>query len=224
MKIAVIEDDDEIINVLREMLRLSWPTAKLIPAKLGKDGIRLTRRENPDLLLLDLSLPDISGFEVLDSIRSFSSVPILVISVRGEEGVVVRCLSRGANDYVIKPFRQMELLARMKALTPKKKIFEEDLSITSGLLHFGTTINELMYGDKCINVTRTEGTIIHCLMKNPGRVITYAEISENIWGDDYPDSKTAIKVYITRLRRKFEELEPKRSFILNKPGIGYSLS
>ena len=115
VKVLIIEDDPEIIEAVLLTFQLNWPDAELISTRKGKRGIELARSENPHAVLVDLGLPDISGFEVLENIRRFSKVPILVITVRSQEEDVIKALEAEVDDYIIKPFRQRELLARIES-------------------------------------------------------------------------------------------------------------
>ncbi len=116
MKVLVIEDDREIVDVISVGFEIGWPEMKLVSARLGREGVELAASENPDVVILDLGLPDITGFEVLKEIRAFSTVPILILTVRSDEADVARGLERGADDYMTKPFHQAELQSRLVAL------------------------------------------------------------------------------------------------------------
>ncbi len=114
-KVLIIEDDPEIVESITLAMRLNWPEAKVISTARGQKGIELVEAEAPDIVILDLGLPDVSGFQVLKQIRLFSSIPVIVLTVRSQEEDVIKALENEASDYVVKPFRQMELLARVKA-------------------------------------------------------------------------------------------------------------
>jgi DNA-binding response OmpR family regulator len=116
MKILIIEDDRAIVELISLSFQVGWPEAELISSHLGKEGIELVESRCPDIVILDLGLPDISGFEVLRGLRRFTAVPIVILTVRSEEADVVKALEWGADEYIIKPFRQLELLARIKSL------------------------------------------------------------------------------------------------------------
>ena len=125
MKVLVIEDDKEIVDAISLAFQIRWPEAKVISTRLGQKGVELVESESPDIVILDLGLPDIAGFEVLRQIRLFSAVPTIILTVRAEEADVVKGLEWGADDYITKPFRQLELLARVKSMirrhTPPKR-------------------------------------------------------------------------------------------------------
>ena len=221
MKALIIEDDREIIEVVSLVFQMRWPEANLVSTGLGEKGIDLVESENPDVIILDLGLPDISGFEVLKRVREFSSTPILILTVRAEEADIVRGLEWGADDYMVKPFRQLELLSRIKALTRRTSSFNEENPLVNGQLRFDPSIRQLTYGEKEITLTRTEGTIFEHLMRNAGHVKTYSNIAEAVWGEEYPDATESLRVYVRRLREKIETDSSNPQIILTKTGIGY---
>ncbi len=116
MKILMIDDDPNVAEIVSLGLQMRWPEAELVSTVLGKEGVRMVRNESPDIVILDLGLPDITGFQVLERVRQFSNVPVLILSVWGEEADIARGMELGATDYMVKPFSQVELQARIKAL------------------------------------------------------------------------------------------------------------
>ncbi len=186
--------------------------------------MELVENENPDVVILDLGLPDISGYDVLKEIRIFSGVPVLILTVRGEESDVVKGLEWGADDYMVKPFRQLELLSRVKALTRRASSSDRETPLVYGGLSFDPSTRQLFYGQREINLTRTEGIILHSLMRNAGQVVTYSDLAESVWGEDYPDAVGSLRVYIRRLREKLEAEPSQPQIILTKTGIGYLLT
>jgi two-component system response regulator VicR len=224
MKVLIIEDDHEIVEIISLAFEIRWPEAQLVSTHLGEQGVDMVESENPDVVILDLGLPDITGFDVLKEIRSFSTVPILILTVRGDETDVVRGLEWGADDYMIKPFRQLELLSRIKALTRRAGTSSEETTLVCGNLKFNPTTMQLFQGQKDIKVTRTEGNILHKLMANAGQVVIYSSIAESVWGEDYPDAVDSLRVYIRRLREKIEEDPDSPQIILTKTGVGYSMA
>jgi len=224
MKVLIIEDDQAIVEAISLALQLSWPEAKLVSTHLGERGIDLVEKENPDVVILDLGLPDISGFEVLKQVRLFSTVPILILTVRSDEVDIVKGLEWGADDYVVKPFRQMELLSRIKLVTRRRVPLVEEAPLVCGKLRFDPGTWQLFYGEKEISLTPTEGSIISHLMKNAGRVVTHSSLAEALWGVDYPDAADTLRVHIRRLRTKLEVDPSHPQIILTKAGIGYILA
>ncbi len=221
MKVLIVEDDREIIEAITLAFRIRWPEAQVISSRLGEKGVELVEKESPDIVILDLGLPDINGFEVLRQVRLFSSVPIIILTVRSDETDVVKGLEWGANDYITKPFRQMELLARVKALIRRQGPEEEQF--TCGPLHLNATTGQLYLDGKEVLLTATENRILGHLMKNAGHVVTHSSLAEAVWGSDYLGAADSLKVYIRRLREKIEPEPSHPRIILTRTGIGYFL-
>ncbi len=224
MKILVVEDDQNIVESISIVLDMRWPEAKLIATSLGEKGIELVESENPDIVILDLGLPDISGFEVLKSIRLFSNVPVVILTVRGEEADVTKGLEWGADDYVVKPFRQAEFLSRIRAALRRAGPVDDTTPILCGRLHYYPATRQLAYGDKEVSLTPNENRLFEALIRKAGYVVTHAELAESLFGDDYPEATDSIKVHIQRLRKKIEADPGNPQVILNKPGLGYMVS
>ena len=183
-------------------------------------GAELAIADPGDMVILDLGLPDISGFEVLKRIRSVSDVPLLILTARADEDNIVKGLEMGADDYMTKPFKSMELLARVQALTRRVKGHNKDILRVDGLAYNPISF-QLSLNDKEVSITRTEGLILGHLMRNAGVVVSHAGLAEALWGDDYPEAADSIKVHIRRLRQKIEVDPSKPSYIQTKVGIGY---
>jgi two-component system response regulator VicR len=223
MKILVIEDDQQIVEAISLAFQIRWPEAKLITTHLGEKGVELVEKEKPEIVILDLGLPDINGFEVLKQIRLFSDLPILILTARTEESDIVKGLEWGADDYMVKPFRQLELLSRIKALTRRRSSPDIDTPVTVGKLNFNPSTGQLVFDQKEISLTPTEGRILHHLMRNAGQVITHASLADAVWGEDYPGAVDSLKVYIRRLREKLEGQPQDPKLIVTKAGVGYLL-
>jgi two-component system response regulator VicR len=223
-KVLIIEDDNAIVNFVRLAFKMRWPEAELISAGLGEEGLDLIESEKPDLVILDLGLPDIDGFEVLRQIRLFSTVPVVILTVSGEEADMVKGLELGADDYIVKPFRQMEFLARLKSQLRRKVSPDEEAPIVCGPLRLDPSTFELTYRGKQISLTLIEGKIMCYLMQNAGHVVTHSRLGEVIWGEDYPGAVDSLRVYIRRLREKLEADPGNPHLILTKVGVGYLLA
>lgn len=223
MKVLLIEDDREIIEAISLAFQIRWPEAKLVSTRLGEKGVELVESEAPDIVILDLGLPDINGFEVLRQIRLFSHVPTIILTVRAEEADVVKGLEWGADDYITKPFRQLEFLARVKALIRRRSPSEEEI-LVCGPLRLDVTTGQLYHDEREIALTITESHILNHLMKNAGHVVTHSSLAEAVWGDDYPGTTDSLKVHIRRLREKIEVDPSHPQLILTKTGVGYFLT
>ena len=223
MKVLIIEDDREIIEAISLAFKIRWPEAEVVSTRLGEKGVELVESEAPDIVILDLGLPDINGFEVLRSIRLFSQVPTIILTVRSDEADVVKGLEYGADDYITKPFRQLEFLARVKALIRRQSSDEEEM-VVCGPLHLNATTGQLYSDGREITLTITESRILNHLMKNAGHVVIHSNLAETIWGDDYPGAADSLKVHIRRLREKIEVDPSHPQLILTKTGVGYFLA
>ncbi len=223
LKVLLVEDDREIIEAISLAFRIRWHEAKVISSRLGEQGIEMAKKEAPDVMILDLGLPDINGFEVLRRVRQFSSVPIIILTVRSDEEDVVRGLEGGADDYIVKPFRQLEFLARIKALIRRQQPAGDEIQ-SCGSLRLNTATGQLEMEGKEIPLTVTENHILAHLMKNVGRVVTHTSLSEAVWGDYYPGAADSLKVHIRRLREKIETDPGHPRLILTKIGVGYFLT
>lgn len=223
MKALIIEDSQEILEAVGLAFNIRWPETKLITTKFGEKGIELVETEQPDAVILDLGLPDVSGFEVLKRIRLFSDVPIIILTVRNEEADIVKGLEWGADDYIVKPFRQLELLSRVRALIRRSGGKINDAPVSAGKLNLVPDTGQLTINGKEITLTPTESRVMHVLIKNSDQVVTHSRLAETIWGDNYPEAADAIKVYIRRLREKLEVEPSNPRIILTRAGIGYIL-
>ena len=223
MKVLLVEDDREIVEAISLAFQIRWPEAELIPTRLGQKGVELVESESPDIVVLDLGLPDISGFEALQQIRLFSQVPTIILTVRADETDVVKGLEWGADDYITKPFRQLEFLARVKALIRRQGNEGSD-SVSFGPLKLDATTGQLFVDTREVALTVTETHIAAHLMKNGGRVVTHTSLAEAVWGDDYPGATDSLKVHMRRLREKIEKDPSSPKLILTRTGVGYFLA
>jgi two-component system KDP operon response regulator KdpE len=225
MKLLIIEDDPEIVEYVSIAFQVGWPGVELISSHLGDKGLELVVGESPDLVLLDLGLPDMDGYEVLKQIRLFSSVPVIIITVRGSESDIVKGLERGANEYLVKPFGQLELIARIKTILrlhhPQNAMMPVECAALN--LQCNPSTGQLTHQDKSTFLTRTECLILHRLMRADGRVVSYEELASDVWGCSYPNSTDALRVYIRRIRNKMEKELELSNVIQSRTGVGYYL-
>ncbi len=223
MKALIIEDDPEIVESISLALKIRWPDTQIVSTHLGRKGVELAETEEPDIVILDLGLPDISGFEVLKEIRSFSMVPVIILTVKGDEGDIVKGLEWGADDYIVKPCGQLELLARVQARIRDMNRYSDDSPLSYGSLSFNPATRQLLHRRNEIKITAIEAQIIHHLIGNAGHVVTYSDLTEEVWGEEYPGSVDSLRVHISRLRGKIEEDPSHPKIILTKAGLGYYL-
>lgn len=220
-KVVVIEDNKEVSEAISMALEIRWPDVKILLAEKGESGLMLIEKESPDLLLLDLYLPDISGYDVLKQVRMFSNVPVIIITVRSEEANVIKGFELGADDYIVKPFKQLELLSRIKAILRRCTQTCEEEIITRDKYRLNTTEQSLTYNTSKCYLTATETQILYKLMSNAGHIVSRRSIAEELWGTDYSESYVSIKTYIRRIRIKIEKDPGKPELIITRKGIGY---
>ena len=221
MKFLIIEDDQEIVETIKLILKIGWPDCECVSTRTGKSGLELIGADKFDVVILDLGLPDISGYSVLKELRSFSEIPVVIVTVRKEEADIVKGLELGADDYLIKPFGQMELLARLKAVLRRVRPDADNIPITFGSIRFSPTFSKLSLRGKEISLTTIESLILYELMKNEGVVLNNTQLAEKIWGGYYPGVEDSIRVYIRRLRQKIETNPNHPRMIITKVGSGY---
>jgi two-component system KDP operon response regulator KdpE len=221
MKVLIIEDEQQIIDALMLVFKVGWPTLEVVSTKRGNKGIDLVETENPDIIILDLGLPDIDGYDVIKQIRFFSSTPILVLTVKNKEQDVVRALELGANEFISKPYRQFELLSRIKNLIRNKSHTEQDTPIIFGALMFDHDRRLADISGRKVYLTCTENLILNKLIKESPNLVTSLSISKAIYGEEKPESLDAIKVHIRHLREKIEEYPSRPIIILTRSGVGY---
>ncbi|MEN8494308.1 response regulator transcription factor [Dehalococcoides sp. THU3] len=224
MKILLIEDDDKIIDTLRLLIRTFDKDAAVLTAHTGKEGIKFASQEAVNLILLDLGLPDIHGIEVVQSIKRITPTPIIVLTVQDSEQTILQAFELGIEDYIIKPFRSLELIARIRAVlmrTEPMHQFHPD--ITFGKWQFGNSVCDLRFGSQRFTLTITEGQLFYKLMISQGTVVSYEEFAKVLWGSKVNYSQNTLKVYVNRIRKKIEPACSNKHLIINIPGIGYYL-
>lgn len=218
----MIDDEVEIRRFLK--IGLKSNDYIMLEAANGQDGLGAASMDKPDLIVLDLGLPDMSGLEVLKSIREWSKVPVIVLSVRREEREKVEAFEHGANDYVTKPFGMAELVARIRAQL-RDRILEdlEETSFVIGDLEVDLIAHKVALRGERIHLTPKEYALLSILVKNEGRVIPHKQLIRDLWGEAYGDDNQYLRVYVRQLRRKIEKDRMRDQYIHTEPGIGYRL-
>jgi len=227
MKILLIEDSPEIVKGVTLTFKLRWQDATVIAFDEGAKGIQAVESESPDIVILDINLPDMSGFEVLERIRSFSDVPIIVLTVRNSEVDELRGLEMGADDYIVKPFSPVNLLTRVKVVlrrTGARREEKELPPLAIGNITINFSRKEVFVGDRRVHLTPNESKIFYYLARNGGKLVTREEIKQQLWGSEaeYIDN-SGLKRYIYQLRTKLGDNTKSPQIILNERGIGYRL-
>lgn len=224
-KILIIEDDKYIQNFLSLSLKSKGYNYDI--ASNGLNGLSIFYTNQPDLILLDLGLPDIDGLEIIQSIRLHSEIPIIVISARGQESEKIAALDAGADDYITKPFHLGELLARIRVAERKSKKLLNNMPVTNFQLDYLTIDYEkrlVLIDDIEIHLTPLEYKLLCLLVANKGKVLTHNYIQKNVWGYEESGDSKSIRVFMTNLRRKIEKDKTSPRFILTEIGVGYRFS
>ena len=219
-RILVVEDDPGIRKFLRVALEAQG--FHLAESASGKEGIRNAAVFAPDLVVLDLGLPDMDGKDVILGIREWSQVPILILSVRHAEEEKVAALDAGANDYVLKPFGIAELLARVRALLrANRRGATDEAEIVRGDLRIDLARHEVTLAGEAVRLTRKEFDLLALLARHAGRIVTHRQLLNDIWGPAHEHDLQYLRVFIGRLRAKLGDDPSAPRFILNEPGVGY---
>ncbi len=223
MKILVVDDDPHILDALTVGLELQWTDAVVIPARDGEEGLALFYEREPDVVVLDVNMPRKSGFEALQEIRRVSDVPVIMLTARGEETAQVKGLELGADDYIVKPFSHLVLLARIKAVLRRAELPPPaealpDFSAGELAIHFGN--HEVTVGGTPVKLTPVEYKLLYHLARNAGRLMPHQTLLDRVWGADYVTSTDYLKVFVSRLRSKLEHPGGPR-YIETERGLGY---
>lgn len=219
--ILIIDDEVQIRRFLR--LGLEPHGYRVHEAQSGEEGQRLVSAIRPDLVILDLSLPDMDGLDVLKSIRSWNQAPVIVLSVRNSEHDKIELLDAGANDYLTKPFGMGELLARMRAALRHSLPESADGVFTAGNLSIDFLHRKVTVKGEEIKLTPTEYSLLSILARHAGKVITHGQIHREIWGPKAQPDDSYLRVYVLQLRRKIEDDPANPKLIITEPGVGYRL-
>ncbi|HEV7214494.1 MAG TPA: response regulator transcription factor [Chloroflexota bacterium] len=223
MKILVVDDDPHMREALAISLELHWQDATILAARDGEEGLRLFAEHDPDVVLLDVSMPGKDGFAVLREVRQSSDVPVLMLTARGEETAQVRGLELGADDYVVKPFSHLALLARIKAVLRRAELPPPVRALpdfTAGDLAIHFQNQEVTVHGERVNLTPIEFKLLYHLVRNAGRVLPQQTLLDRVWGEDYDATSDYLKVYISRLRAKLER-DSDIHYIETVRGLGY---
>jgi two-component system response regulator VicR len=224
MKVLVIEDDPGIIEVVSLCFQLRWSGTTVISAANGHKGVELVETESPDVVILDIGLPDMDGYQVLREIRRFSDTPVLMLTVRGEDTDVAKGLELGADDYITKPFSHIELIARVQAVLRRSQgltVTDEERPFIAGKLSVDFGRNEVMLKGESIKLTSTERKLLYHLIRNEGRILSHESLLSKVWGDNYVDARDLLRVHIQHLRQKLEDNAEAPTIITTEHGIGY---
>ena len=220
--ILVVDDEPQIRKMLN--IFLDATDFKVEESSSGKEAIRLSASLKPDLILLDLGLPDIDGKEVITAVRQWSQTPIIVLSVRSGDEEVVSALGMGADDYITKPFNPEILHARIQANLRKSVVREAgEPELVNGPIRMDLVRHEVFLRDQRINLTPKEYELLRYFMINRGRMLTHKQVLKEVWGPAHAEDTQYLRVYIGQVREKIEDNAAKPQMIVTEPGVGYRM-
>ncbi|SCZ58456.1 response regulator [Thiohalomonas denitrificans] len=217
--ILIVEDDAPIRKFLR--ISLEAHGFRVLEARLGRDGLELCAEEHPDVVILDLGLPDMDGQEFIPEVRGWSSVPIIVLSVRSDETEKVTALDAGADDYVTKPFGISELMARIRTAQRNRKPSVETARIKAGRLEVDLTRHEVWLGGEPVHLSKKEYELLKLFINNPDRVLTHRQILRDVWGPNHVRDTHYLRVLVGHLRQRLGDIPSNPRYITTVQGVGY---
>lgn len=221
-RILVVDDERRMVGFIR--LNLEQDGFEVIEAYNGSEALERLRDSLPDLILLDVMMPDIDGFEVLRTIREISQIPVIMLTAKSEENDKVKGLELGADDYVTKPFSPRELVSRVKAVLRRGSTFEDDeegVIDVDDRLRIDFSKREVWVEDELVKLRPTEYRLLYHLVQNAGWVLTHDQILTKVWGYEYRDEPHYVRLYINYLRKKVEKDPSNPEYILTERGVGY---
>lgn len=224
MKVLVIDDAPELVEVVSLCFEMRWPQSTVLSAATAEDGVRIARAQDPDVIILDIGLPDRDGFQVCREIRAFSEIPIIILTVRSDDQDIVKGLEWGADDYITKPFSYIQFLSRIQAVVRRSKGLplsqaEQPLVTSDFAIYFDS--REVMARGRQVKLTKIEYNLLFHLVKNAGRPISTELLLTKVWGPQYKDTTYLPKVHIQHLRQKIERDPSNPQLVVTERGIGY---
>jgi two-component system KDP operon response regulator KdpE len=224
MKILVIDDEPDVIESVSLGFTLQWREVDVLGAETGEAGLDMIEREHPDIVLIDVGLPGMDGFEVLRQVRAFSDVPVVMLTARDDAMDKVKGLELGADDYVTKPFNHLELMARVKAVLRRLAMpapASRAPSFRSVDLEVDFARQEARLRGERLDLTPTEYKLLYHLVRNAGHILQHGTLLAKVWGREYIDEVDYIRVYIRRLRDKLGDDPEDPRYIRTERGLGY---
>ena len=218
-RVLVVDDEPQISRALEVNLKARGYEVDLAPT--GEKALDVAARRHPDIVILDLGLPGISGIDVIKGLRGWSSVPVIVLSVREGEADKVRALDAGADDYVTKPFGMDELVARVRAALRRAAPAPEEAVVETEHFTVDLGVKRITVGSGEVKLTPTEWHIIELLVRNSGKLVSQRQLLREVWGPNYEDQTNYLRVFMAQIRRKLEPEPPRPRYFITEPGIGY---
>ena len=218
-RVLVIDDEAPILRALR--INLTARNYEVSTAADGTSGLAAMARDRPDVLILDLGLPDMDGTEVIKGVRGWASTPIIVLSAWGQESQKVAALDAGADDYVTKPFGMDELLARLRAAVRRASPAPDEPVVVTGDFTVDLADKRVIRDSADVRLTPTEWQLLEVLVRNSDRLVTQRQLLHEVWGPEYQTEGNYLRVYVAQLRRKLEPDPSRPRHLLTEPGMGY---
>jgi two-component system KDP operon response regulator KdpE len=218
-KVLVIEDEAALRRALRIFLEAH--DYDVVLAASAREGLDLAAHEHPDVVILDLGLPDMDGVNVATALRGWSTVPIVVLSARDAEPVKVAALDAGADDYVTKPFAMNEFLARLRAALRRAAPTEQERIVATADFSIDLGAKQVHRGGQQVHLTPTEWQIVEVLVRNRGRLVTQQQLLQQVWGPQYERETHYLRIYMSQIRRKLEPDPSRPQYFITEPGMGY---
>jgi two-component system KDP operon response regulator KdpE len=218
-RVLVVDDEPSFLRALR--INLAARDYEVSTAMDGTTGLAAVARDRPDVIILDLGLPDMDGTEVIYGVRGWTSIPIIVLSARGQESAKVAALDAGADDYVTKPFGMDELLARLRATVRRASPAPDEPVVSTPDFTVDLAAKRVIRGEQDVRLTPTEWQVLEILVRNSGRLVTQRHLLQEVWGQSYETESNYLRVYLAQLRRKLEPEPSQPKYLLTEPGMGY---
>ena len=223
MKILIVDDEPDVIKVVTMSFQMHQPAWEVLGASDGPEALERIEADHPDVVLLDVGLPEMTGFEVLRQVRLFSDVPVIMLTVKDDEMSKVQGLELGADDYVTKPFGHLELLARVRAVLRRAEALPlaHEQPFAGGDIQIDFSRRQVTVRGQPVTLTGTEYRLLYHLVRNAGQILTHETLLARVWGRDYTNEISYLKSYINRLRNKLERDPRHPEYILTEHTIGY---
>jgi two-component system KDP operon response regulator KdpE len=218
-RVLVVDDEQPILRALGTNLRARGYTIDLAPT--GEDALAMAAHHRPDAVILDLGLPGLSGIEVIEGLRGWTNVPIIILSARGAERDKVAALDAGADDYVTKPFGMDELLARLRASLRRNAPAPESALVETSDFVVDLAAKRVRRGDEEVRLTPTEWGLVEVLVRNAGKLVSQRQLLQDVWGPQYGEETNYLRVHMAHIRRKLEPEASRPRYFITEPGMGY---
>ena len=227
MKILVIDDDPDVVEAVSLIFEIRWPDCTIVSAPEGDTGVQMVDTERPEFVILDIGLPDLDGYDVCQEIRRFSNVPIIMLTCRDSEADIIHGLQVGADDYIPKPFRTIELIARVQSVLRRTQVSHfsgHEKPFSYGDLKVDFYRQEVFLGEQMVRLTPVEYQLLSLLAKNAGKIMNHRTLLGRLWGRDHmDDGSNYLKVHIKHLRQKLGDDPANPQYIFNERGVGYKV-